>query len=160
MSPLLNTRTTTPRSIDIPIADNETPAWTEIPASGAVIGASLEKASVLPPRVADKAPAPLRNAPAAPVRISEGVQAAMLLYGPHPVYPALAKAARSQGVVRMEAIIAIDGTIRDLRVLSGPPLLVEAARDAVRQWRYKPTLLSGVAVEVLTEIDINFTLSQ
>jgi len=60
----------------------------------------------------------------------------------------------------MEAIIAADGVIRNLHVLSGPPLLVDAARDAVRQWRYQPTLLNGVAVEVLTEIDVNFRLTE
>jgi protein TonB len=67
--------------------------------------------------------------------------------------------ARSQGVVKMEAIIATNGSIRNLRVLSGPPLLVDAAREAVRQWRYQPTLLNGIAVDVLTEIDVNFALT-
>jgi len=62
--------------------------------------------------------------------------------------------------VKFEAKIAKDGTIQDLKLVSGPPLLVQAAMQAVQQWVYKPTLLNGEAVEVLTTIDVNFTLSQ
>lgn len=98
--------------------------------------------------------------PAGPVRVSTGVQAALLTFGPKPVYPQLAKAARVQGTVRITAVIAADGGIKNLQVLGGPPLLVKAALDAVHQWRYRPTMLSGGAVEVITEIDVNFTLSQ
>ena len=94
-----------------------------------------------------------------PLKVSEGVAAAKLIYGPAPIYPRIALTARSQGTVKLEAVIAADGSIRNLRVVSGPPLLVNAAVEAVRQWRYHPTLLNGVAVEVLTEIDVNFTLS-
>jgi protein TonB len=60
--------------------------------------------------------------------------------------------------VRLDAIIAEDGTIRQLRVLSGHPLLIPSARNAVSQWRYRPTLLGGVAVPVLTRIDVKFVL--
>jgi protein TonB len=88
------------------------------------------------------------------------VQAAKLIFGPKPPYPPLAKAARVQGTVRIQAIIAPDGNIGSLQVIGGPPLLVLAAKDAVSRWRYRPTLLSGKAVEVITEIDVNFTLSQ
>jgi protein TonB len=95
-----------------------------------------------------------------PLRVGTGVQDAKLAFAPRPVYPQIAKAARSQGVVKIEATIATDGRIKDLRVVSGPPLLVNAALEAVRQWRYQPTLLNGAPVEVLTEIDINFTLTQ
>jgi protein TonB len=65
-----------------------------------------------------------------------------------------------QGAVKLDAIINKDGTIQDLKVISGHPLLVKAALDAVRQWRYQPTLLNGKHVEVATEIDVNFSLGE
>jgi len=64
------------------------------------------------------------------------------------------------GVVQLAAIVAKDGTILELRTLGGPPLLIQAAMDAVKQWVYKPTMLNGNPVEVETTIDINFTLNQ
>jgi protein TonB len=88
------------------------------------------------------------------------VQQANLLRQVRPTYPPLAKAARVQGTVKFEAVIAKDGTIQNLKVISGPPLLVNAALEAVRQWQYRPTLLNGEPVEVITTIDVNFTLSQ
>jgi protein TonB len=72
----------------------------------------------------------------------------------------LARQARIQGTVKLEADISKDGTIENLKVISGHPLLIQAALDAVKQWRYQPTLLNGVAVEVVTTIDVNFTLGQ
>ena len=84
----------------------------------------------------------------------------MAISNPPPVYPPLAKQARIQGVVRLDAIIGKDGTMKDLRAASGHPLLVPAALEAVRQWVYKPTLLNGNPVEVVTVVDVNFTLSQ
>lgn len=94
-----------------------------------------------------------------PVVVGTGVQSAKLVFGPKPPYPPLAKASRTQGTVKLEAIIARDGAIKNLRYISGPPLLMKAAMDAVQQWRYHPTLLNGDAVEVLTEIDVVFTLN-
>ena len=112
------------------------------------------------PEAPQARPKPLPPAPPAsgPVRVSEGVQSARLIYGPKPPYPPLARAAHVEGRVRMQAIIGPDGTINSLQVTSGPPLLINAAKDAVSQWRYQPTLLSGRAVEVITEIDVIFTL--
>jgi periplasmic protein TonB len=106
-------------------------------------------------------PPPPPPKPKTPQRIRVGgqVEQAKLIYKPTPEYPPLAKMARIQGSVRLEAIIAKDGTIQDLKVLSGHPLLVKAALDAVKQWRYQPTLLNGEPVEVITEIDVNFTLA-
>ena len=121
----------------------------------ALTGASALPAAVVPP-VTPK-PTPVS---AGPLRVSQGVEGAKLLFNPKPAYPELAKRVRSEGMVRLEAIIGADGKIRDLRVLSGPPLLVNAARDAVMQWRYQPTLLNSVAVEVVTEIEVNFTLTR
>jgi len=86
------------------------------------------------------------------------VQSAKLMAQPKPVYPPLARQARIQGTVRLEAEISKDGTIENLKVISGHPLLIQAALDAVKQWRYQPTLLNGVAVEVVTTVDVNFTL--
>ena len=102
------------------------------------------------------------SAPAAPIRIKVGgsVQEGKFLSGPRPVYPPLARAARIAGTVRLQAVISRDGAIMDLRVISGHPLLVSAAMEAVRQWVYEPTLLNGEPVEVITQIDINYTLSQ
>ncbi len=99
------------------------------------------------------------NATNGPQRIGGNVQAANLLSAVKPVYPPLAKMARQQGTVKFEATIAKEGYIEDLKVISGPPLLIPAALEAVKQWQYKPTLLNGNAVEVLTTIDVNFTLS-
>ena len=94
------------------------------------------------------------------IRVGQDVQAAMLISHAAPVYPPLAKQARIQGVVMLQAVIGKDGSVQELKVVSGHPLLVEAAMDAVKQWVYKPTLLNGNPVEVTTSIDVNFTLSQ
>jgi periplasmic protein TonB len=109
---------------------------------------------VAPPKVQEAAPVKPTS-----VRMSTGVQQAMLIHEVKPPYPPLARTARVSGVVRLAAVIARDGTIQHLQLINGPPLLVKAALEAVQQWRYKPTLLSGEAVEVITEIDVNFTLS-
>ena len=78
---------------------------------------------------------------------------------PAPAYPPLAKQARISGVVKLQAVIDADGTMRNQAIISGHPLLIPAALEAVRQWVYAPTLLNGDPVEVLTQIDVNFTLS-
>jgi len=93
------------------------------------------------------------------VRVSQGVSVGRLINKVEPVYPPLARNARVQGQVVLTAIISKDGIIQDLRVLSGHPLLVQAALDAVRQWRYKPYLLNGEPVEVETTVTVNFTLT-
>ena len=88
------------------------------------------------------------------------MSAARLIYQPKPEYPELARLARIEGDVLFEAVISKEGTIEELKVLAGPPLLRKAAFDAVRRWRYQPTLLNGEPVEVLTEITVNFRLSE
>jgi protein TonB len=88
------------------------------------------------------------------------VQAAKLIAQATPAYPALAKQARVAGTVRLTAIIGRDGAIRNLQVMSGHALLTAAALEAVKQWRYQPTLLNDEPVEVITQIDVNFTLSR
>jgi periplasmic protein TonB len=94
------------------------------------------------------------------VRVGGDVIAARALYQPPPVYPPLARMAHIQGVVVLQAIIGTNGAIQGLKVLSGPPLLAPAAIDAVKTWRYQPTLLNTEPVEVLTEIDVNFRLGE
>src|SRR6266849_6650572 len=87
------------------------------------------------------------------IRVGGNVQAANLVKKIAPPYPPLAKQARIQGTVRFNATISKEGTIQNLTLVSGHPLLVPAATEAVKQWAYKPTLLNGEAVEVLTTID-------
>ncbi|HEV2176795.1 MAG TPA: energy transducer TonB [Terriglobia bacterium] len=107
-------------------------------------------------------PPPPPPKPAAPKRIKIGgnVEAAKALFRPQPEYPQLAKMARIQGHVILHALISKQGTIEDLKALSGHPLLIPAAIAAVSKWRYQPYLLDGEPVEVETEIDVNFTLSE
>jgi periplasmic protein TonB len=95
-------------------------------------------------------------------RIRQGgaVQAAMLVNRVQPQYPPLARQTRISGTVRLHAIISKDGSVQQLEVLSGHPLLVQAALDAVRQWKYRPTTLNGEPVEVDTTIDVIFSLNQ
>jgi periplasmic protein TonB len=95
-------------------------------------------------------------------RIRQGgsVQAALLVNKVQPVYPPLARQTRIAGTVRLHAIISKSGSVESLEVISGHPLLVRAAMDAVQQWRYKPTLLNGEPVEVDTTIDVIFSLNQ
>lgn len=93
-------------------------------------------------------------------RIKQGgvIQAANLIHQVNPVYPHLAQQARAQGVVVLGAVISKEGTVESLRVISGHPLLNQAALDAVKQWLYRPTLLNGDPVEVETTITVTFTL--
>jgi protein TonB len=125
---------------------------------GGVLGGIIGSVpSALPPP-----PPPPVKVVVTPKRITIGgnVQQAKLVRQPKPVYPPLAKQARISGVVHLAAVISKDGTIQDLKVISGHPLLIPSALEAVKQWVYQPTLLNGEPVEVSTQIDVNFTLSQ
>jgi protein TonB len=105
---------------------------------------------------------PDRVKPRAPIslNVSSGVMAGNLLEKILPQYPAIAKAAHIQGTVVLQATISKSGSIENLRVISGPPLLQQAAMDAVRSWRYKPYLLNGEPVEVETTINVVFNLGE
>jgi len=92
------------------------------------------------------------------VRLSSAVMAASLLHSVEPEYPAPARVAHISGPVRLHAIIGTDGAVRQIAVISGSGILARAAINAVRQWRYRPTLLNGQPVEVDTEITVNFSL--
>lgn len=94
------------------------------------------------------------------LRLGGDVLAAKLIQKVLPGYPPLARSARISGRVQLMSVIARDGSVQNLQVVSGHPLLVKAAVDAVRQWRYSPTMLNGEPVEVMAPIEVNFVLSQ
>jgi protein TonB len=94
------------------------------------------------------------------LRIGGNVMAANIIRKVDPVYPQIAKTAHISGTVVLHAIIAKDGTIQELQFVSGPPLLMRAAMDAVKQWRYKPTLLNTQPVQVDTTITVIFNLGE
>ena len=107
-------------------------------------------------------PPPVIPLPAKPVAkppIVSHMMEGNLIYRVQPTYPPLARSARIQGSVVLRAVISRAGTIENLQVLNGPPLLVRAAMDAVQQWRYRPYVLNGEAVEVETQVTVNFLLN-
>jgi protein TonB len=117
---------------------------------GGVIGGVIGGVGGAPPP-----PKPTQN------RIRQGgaVTAASLINRVQPSYPPLARQTRISGTVRLHAIISKSGTVQQLEVMSGHPLLVQAALDAVKQWKYRPTTLNGEPVEVDTTIDVIFSLN-
>ena len=125
---------------------------------GGVLGSIISSAPTAAPPPPPPPPVK-KKAPPKRIRVGGNVAKARLTRQVRPQYPPLARQARIQGTVKLSAIIAKDGSIQKLEVMSGHPLLVPAALSAVKQWRYRPTLLNGEAVEVLTNIDVNFTLS-
>jgi len=116
-------------------------------AAGGVIGGIIGSTQM--PKIA----APQR------VRVSQGVTEGLLTRKVQPAYPPLAKTARIQGDVVLNALISKNGNIENLRVMSGHPMLVTSALDAVKQWKYKPYILNGEPVEVETTITVKFTLA-
>jgi periplasmic protein TonB len=116
---------------------------------GGVIGGIISSTPVAVPKVAT----PQR------IRVSSGVQSGLLVRKVQPNYPPLARQARIQGVVVLQAEISKDGSIQNLQLISGHPMLAPAAIEAVKQWKYKPYLLNGEPVEVETQVQVNFTLS-
>jgi periplasmic protein TonB len=116
---------------------------------GGVIGGIISSTPVAVPKVAT----PQR------VRVSLGVSQGLLIKKVQPNYPPLARQARIQGTVLLQAEISKDGTIENLRLINGHPMLAPAAIEAVKQWRYKPYMLNGEPVAVETQVQVNFTLS-
>jgi periplasmic protein TonB len=114
----------------------------------------------VPPKPVERQPVAVSKPKQEPVRLGGDVQAAKIIRRVMPVYPQLARAARVQGTVQLVGMIAKDGTIVKLQVISGHPLLIAAAVEAVRQWVYRPTLLNGEPVEVIAPIEVHFTLAQ
>jgi periplasmic protein TonB len=117
--------------------------------TGGVMGGILSSANAAIPKVAT----PQR------VRVSSGVSTGLLIKKVTPNYPQLAKQARIQGSVVLQAEISKEGTIQNLQLISGHPMLAPAAIEAVKQWRYKPYLLNGEPVAVETQVVVNFSLS-
>ena len=115
---------------------------------GGVIGGIISSTPVAVPKVAT----PQR------VRVSSGVTAGNLINKVQPIYPPIAKNARIQGTVVLQAVISKTGVVENLHAISGHPMLVPAAVEAVKQWRYKPYYLNGEPVEVETTVQVNFTL--
>src|SRR5437764_7419394 len=115
---------------------------------GGVIGGIISSTPMAVPKVAVQR-----------VRVSQGVSQGLLIKKVQPSYPPLARQARIQGTVTLQAEISKDGTIENLRLMSGHPMLAPAAIEAVKQWRYKPYLLNGEPVAVDTQVQVNFTLS-
>jgi periplasmic protein TonB len=116
---------------------------------GGVIGSVLSSTPTVAPKIAT----PQR------VRVSSGVVQGLLVKKVNPVYPPLARQARIQGVVILQAQISKEGNIENLQLISGHPMLAPAAIEAVRQWKYRPYLLNGEPCEVDTQIQVNFTLA-
>ncbi len=116
---------------------------------GGVIGGIISSTPVAVP----KAVTPQR------VRVSQGVSQGLLIKKVQPPYPPLARQARIQGKVVLQAEISKEGTIQNLRLVSGHPMLTQAAIEAVKQWRYRPYFLNGEPVEVETQITVIFSLS-
>jgi protein TonB len=106
------------------------------------------------------APPPPPPPPSAPVRVGGAVKEPQKMKDVPPKYPVIAQQAKVQGTVILEATIAKDGSVKDVRVLKAIALLTEAAVDAVKQWRYTPTLLNGQPVEVLMTVTVNFNLQK
>ncbi len=127
--------------------------------SGGVMGVPGELGPPIPTAASATVFAPPSNG-VERIRVGGNVQASNLIKKVVPMYPPLAKQARIQGVVRFTALIDKEGNIVSLQLVSGHPLLAEAALEAVKQWQYKPTLLNGNPAEVITQIDVNFTLTE
>ena len=113
--------------------------------AGGVIG-SIVGSTAPPPKVAT----PQK------VRISSGVAEGMKIHDVQPAYPQMARIAHIQGDVVLQATISKSGSIENLRAVSGHPILIQAALDAVRQWKYKPYILNTEPVEVETQITVKF----
>lgn len=99
-----------------------------------------------------------RPLPAGVIRVGGNVKAPIKIHDVSPAYPPIAKTAKIQGIVILEVIIDTDGTVKDASVLRSVQLLDQAALDAVRQWKFTPTLLNGVPVSVAMTVTMNFSL--
>jgi periplasmic protein TonB len=141
-----------PDTSGAPVSDEPITIGTSNSSSGTVPGGDpFSHAPSAAPRVVH---------PQGLVHVSTGVAAGMAISTPPPIYPAIARAARMEGTVILQATISKSGTIEGLHVVSGPPMLRQAALDAVQQWRYRPYLLNGEPVEVETTINVNFVLGR
>lgn len=154
-----------PKKIIVDLAD-QLPEAGPAPSGGGVIG-SLPSGSggnsdlIRMFTIARPEPAPPPPPETAKTRVFVGgvVQQARATFQPDPIYPLIAVRARVTGTVRLAAVISEQGVIEELRVVEGHPMLIEAATQAVRQWRYRPLVLNGVPHKVDTTIDVHFRLN-
>ena len=114
---------------------------------GGIIGGAANAALPPPPKAGSKR-----------IQLGGQLEEARLVHFVKPSCPPLARAAHLSGTVKLHAVIGEDGTVRELQAISGPPLLIPATLDAVKQWRYQPTLLNGEPYEVETFISVIFRL--
>jgi len=132
-----------------------------------IIGGILDQAARIRPTVKPPEPPPPQvltaaavAAPEKPKRILSQVELARPIRRVEPLYPPLARQARISGTVELIGVLGVDGRIHELKVISGHPLLINAAVDAVKQWVYAPTMLNGQPVEVQAPITVNFILNR
>jgi periplasmic protein TonB len=175
-APRLNNQTSTRPRLDLPTLPTVLPRIVastdanvpEVPNVGAAdVNASANDSllQAMGGAEAETTPPPIREKPhgeehKGPLALGGQVAAANLVHRVEPAYPPLAKTTRVQGTVTFQAIIDTNGRIQNLQLVSGHPLLVKAAKEAILEWRYRPTMLNGKAVEVLTTITVRFALSQ
>jgi protein TonB len=154
----LRTPTKIPKKIEIVKEEEAPPQMAGVVGGvpGGIPGGAMN--GVIGGIVNSNAPVPKVATPTR-VRVSQGVTQGLLLRRIQPTYPPLAKQARIAGAVVLQAEISKDGSIQNLHVISGHPMLVPSAIEAVKQWKYKPYILNGEPVEVETTITVNFTLA-
>ena len=135
---------------------SEVPSWSGLPVRPTGAGGPLDGVRSVP-----LAPAPARTplpTQSSVLQVGGDVKAPVKIHDVQPVYPQIARSARAQGVVVLEAIIGKDGLVRNVRVLRSVALLDQAAIDAVRQWRYSTPTLNGVPVDVSMTVSVSFQL--
>lgn len=144
-----------PQAQDDNVSDNEPSGFLPAAPTGPCPGCiPIVDIRVQPARPVDSTPRP-------PVRVRmTHLEPAMLIHRVEPIYPPLARQIRASGHVELRAVIATDGTIQSLQVVNGEPLFIQSALEAVRQWRYKPTILNGQPVEIDTFITVQYNLQQ
>jgi protein TonB len=133
------------------------------PAGGNDMGATVAElggGSEIPGGVFNHSQPPVVHAATGPVRLPSVLVEGLLVYKTIPVYPVIAKVTHKEGTVILQATISASGTIENLHVVSGDPMLRQAALDAVSKWRYRPYMLNGQAVEVETTINVIFRMTQ
>jgi TonB family protein len=156
MDDQLSAPTRIPRDIEKPVAENAPPPVSFGTAGADGLGGSSTNAGIFNGR----AQPVVKIASSKPITVSSGVATGMLIQSTPPVYPPIAKTAGVAGTVELHATISANGRIKDLQVVSGPPMLRQAAVDAVRNWRYKPYRVNNQPVEVKTTIHVVFALGR
>ncbi|MGH9643853.1 MAG: energy transducer TonB, partial [Terriglobales bacterium] len=158
----ISDRFLTPIHIPPHIDENPGPASPEPPGIPSSLGPSAPCAACIPLDDGRRQPArPDEARPPIPRRVfKNSIEPAMLIQRVEPIYPPLPRQIRRAGRVELHAVIATDGTIRSLQVVNGDALFLRSALDAVRQWRYRPTVLDGQPVEVETYITVIYSLQQ